>query len=178
MSNRRIALAFDNEKDDMKSIETSISQGSSILPILFLLYLSPLFDKIKSQYSSALLLSYIDDVSILVLNEKVKQNTRMLEDKARTAFEWAHDKVITFDDSKSELIYFENTHKISNKTVRLINSTTMHATECVRWLRVWFDRKLKFNKHVKQKKASMLRAFNVIQNLLNSERELIRDAMR
>src|SRR4051812_48946966 len=96
----------------MKSIETDISQGLSISPILFLLYLRPLFDNIKQQYSSTLCLSYIDDVSMLVSNKKIKQNTKMLKDVARTAFEWAQDNVVTFDDSKSELIHFENTQNV------------------------------------------------------------------
>src|SRR5205807_790625 len=86
MSNRQVALLFNNEKDNMKSIETSISQGSLISPILFLLYLRPLFDNIKRQYSSTLCLSYIDDVSMLVSNKKVIQNTKILENLARTAF--------------------------------------------------------------------------------------------
>ena len=47
MLNRRVALAFDNKKDDIKAIETGISQGLSVSPILFLIYLRPLFDKIK-----------------------------------------------------------------------------------------------------------------------------------
>ena len=67
---------------------------------------------------------------------------------------------------------------MSNESIQLSNGTIIHATECVRWLGVWFDRKMKFNTHVKQKKASMLRAFNAIQNLSNSERELTRGAMR
>ena len=86
MSNRRVALAFDNKKDDMKAIETGILQSSSILSILFLIYLRPLFDKIKKQYASTLLLSYIDDVSILVSNKNVKQNISMLRDIIYTAF--------------------------------------------------------------------------------------------
>src|SRR5207249_8471907 len=86
MSNRRVALAFDNEKDDMKAIKTGIPQGSSVSPILFLIYLRPLFDKIKKQYASTLLLSYIDDVSILVSNKNVKQNISMLRDIVYTAF--------------------------------------------------------------------------------------------
>ena len=86
MSDRRVALSFNNERDDMKSIETDISQRSSISSILFLLYLRSLFDDIKRQYSSTMCLSYINDMSILVSNKKVKQNKKMLEDIARTAF--------------------------------------------------------------------------------------------
>ena len=86
MSNRRVALAFDNERDDMKAIETGISQGSPVSSILFLIYLRSLFNKIKKQYASTLLLSYINDVSILVSNKNVKQNISMLRDIISTAF--------------------------------------------------------------------------------------------
>jgi len=85
-TNRRVVLSFDNERDDMKPIDTGIPQGSPISPILFLLYLRPLFDNVKRQYSLILCLSYIDNVLILVLNKKTAQNTRMLEDIVYTAF--------------------------------------------------------------------------------------------
>src|SRR5438105_2972739 len=65
-----------------------------------------------------------------------------------------------------------------NESVRLPNGTTIYVKECVRWLGVWFDRKLKFNVYVRQKKALMLRAFNAIQTLSNSERGLTRGVMR
>ena len=136
MSNRRVALAFDNKKDDMKAIETGISQSSSVSPILFLIYLRPLFDKIKKQYASTLLLSYINDVSILVSNKNVKQNISMLRDITYTAFKWADDNVVTFDDLKSELIHFETTHKMTREPIRLPNGTIIHPSEYIKWLEI------------------------------------------
>ena len=86
----------------------------------------------------------------------------MLRDIIYTAFKWADDNIVTFDDLKSELIYFKTTHKIIKELIRLPNKIVIHPSECIRWLGIWFDRKLNFNTHVKQKKTSMLRAFNVI----------------
>ena len=102
----------------------------------------------------------------------------MLRDITYTAFKWADDNVVTFDDSKSELIHFETTHKMTRESIRLPNGTIIHPSECIKRLGIWFDRKLNFNTHVKQKKTSMLRAFNTIQNLSNTERGLTRGAMR
>ena len=102
----------------------------------------------------------------------------MLRDITYTVFKWADDNVITFDDSKLELIHFETTHKITKEPIRLPNRTVIYPSECIRWLGIWFDRKLNFNTHVKQKKTSMLRAFNAIQNLSNTERGLTRGAIR
>jgi len=131
-TDRHVALSFDNEKDEMKPVDTGIPQRSPISLILFLLYLRPLFDRVKRYYSSALCLSYIDNVSILVSNKKTEHNTRMLKDVARTAFRWAHDNAVSFDDSKSELIHFENTHKKSENTVRLMNGTIVQPKEHLR----------------------------------------------
>ena len=67
---------------------------------------------------------------------------------------------------------------LTKELIRLPNRTVIHPSECIRWLGIWFDRKLNFNTYVKQKKTSMLRAFNAIQNLSNTERGLTRGAMR
>ena len=50
----------------------------------------------------------------------------MLRDITYTAFKWADDNVMTFDDSKSELIHFETTHKMMREPIRLPNGTIIH----------------------------------------------------
>ena len=39
----------------------------------------------------------------------------MLRDITYTAFKWADDNVVTFDDSKSELIHFKTTYKMTKE---------------------------------------------------------------
>ena len=102
----------------------------------------------------------------------------MLRDIIYIVFKWADNNVVTFDDLKSELIHFETTYKMTREPIQLPNGTIIHPSECIRWLGIWFDRKLSFNTYIKQKKTLMLRAFNAIQNLSNTERGLIRGAMR
>ena len=58
----------------------------------------------------------------------------MLRDITHTAFKWADDNVVTFDDSKSELIHFETTHKMTKELIRLPNRTVIYPSECIRWL--------------------------------------------
>ena len=43
LSDRRTSLSFDGKKEDMLPVRTGIPQGSPISPILFLIYLQPLF---------------------------------------------------------------------------------------------------------------------------------------
>ena len=43
LSERRASLSFDKDSEKMSPIETGIPQRSPVSPILFLIYLSPLF---------------------------------------------------------------------------------------------------------------------------------------
>ena len=47
MTDRQISLMFDGNQQEITEIECGIPQGSSISPILFLIYIRNLFAKIK-----------------------------------------------------------------------------------------------------------------------------------
>src|SRR5437660_10350132 len=52
LSDRRASLSFDKDSEKMSPIETGIPQGSPVSPILFLIYLSPLFTLIEQRHSN------------------------------------------------------------------------------------------------------------------------------
>jgi hypothetical protein len=86
----------------------------------------------------------------------------------KTAFQWAEDNAVTFDDSKSELIHFQRGNK-ATFTVTLPNKTVIQPSETVRWLGVWFDTKMSFKTHVQKKIASATRTLHLLHRLMNSE---------
>jgi hypothetical protein len=53
--------------------------------------------------------SYIDDVALVIPGQTHKDNAHTLEAATRTAFQWANNNAITFDDNKSELLHFHHT---------------------------------------------------------------------
>jgi hypothetical protein len=55
--------------------------------------------------------SYIDDVALITHGWMCKDNACALEAATRTAFGWANDNAITFDDNKSELLHFHHTRQ-------------------------------------------------------------------
>jgi hypothetical protein len=68
LTDRRITLAFDRERNQSESVNSEIPQGSPISSILFLIYIRYLFVKINKNHLhlSLKLPSYIDDVTITV----------------------------------------------------------------------------------------------------------------
>ena len=47
MTGRQIGLAFDGEEEGLHAVETGIPQGSPTSPILFIIYLQPLFTRLQ-----------------------------------------------------------------------------------------------------------------------------------
>src|SRR5690606_6507097 len=106
MTKRSIQLAFDGQQKELVSVETGIPQGSPVLPVLFLIYLKPLFDTLEKEHPNLQFSSYIDDVAIIATNRTLAVNVRELNSAARTVFQWAEQNAVAFDDSKSELLHF------------------------------------------------------------------------
>ncbi len=168
LTNRSITLAFDGERNQSQSVNSGIPQGSPISPMLFLIYIRFLFTKINNKHTHLKLSSYIDDVAIIVEGKTAKENSRILELVTKTAFQWAEDNAVTFDDSKSKLIHFQRGNKATS-TVTLSNETVIQPSETVRWLGVWFDTKMSFKTHVQKKIASATRTLHLLHRLMNSE---------
>ncbi len=168
LTNRSITLAFDGERNQSQSVNSGIPQGSPISPMLFLIYIRFLFTKINNKHTQLKLPSYIDDVAIIVEGKTAKENSKTLELVTKTAFQWAEDNAVTFDDSKSELIHFQRGNK-ATFTVTLPNKTVIQPSETVRWLGVWFDTKMSFKTHVQKKIASATRTLHLLHRLMNSE---------
>ena len=106
MTSRKIALAFDGEEEDLHPVETGIPQGSPTSPILFIIYLQPLFVRLKQAGLNINTPSYMDDVALVTQSPSLKTNTATQETAASIAFDWADVNAVAFDDSKSELIHF------------------------------------------------------------------------
>src|SRR5204862_4856119 len=78
---------------------------------------------------------------------------------------------------KTELIHFDHSDKSLKKSVKIMKNR-IFPQEIVRWLGVWFDRKLSFKYHVEKRIADASRMFYSISRLANTERDLSFQAMR
>ena len=136
MINRSIVLAFDGERDNSQSVNSGIPQGSPISPILFLIYIRFLFDRIKRKHQHVKLPSYIDDVALIVEGKITEENCKYLEQITKTTFQWATENAVTFDDSKSELIHFQKGNSEPTASVTLSNNTIINPSKTVHWLGV------------------------------------------
>ena len=123
-------MLIDNIKD----------QGSHISPILFLLYIRNIYSlNIEETYS----LSYIDDFAITVISNLAKSNCKKLEGIALELISRAKEAAISFNISKTELIYFHIKRTTIEEGLKL-RDIEISPKPLVRWLGVFLDSKLTF----------------------------------
>jgi hypothetical protein len=159
-TNRSVRIRLDGETGP----DTDI-QGSPISPILFMLYIAPLFWLGKP----ARRFGYADDVALLAVSTSLQENCASLQADLQEALAWGSSEGITFDPKKSELLHFTRSWKDPNTDESPgITSGTHSVKETagpLRWLGVYFDRKLTFKQHVQILSAKALVVGNALKSL-------------
>jgi hypothetical protein len=105
LTSRSTALSFNGRTDQQHPITTGIPQGSLVSPIIFLLYLHPLFDTLRDSHPGLWCPIYIDDVALVVHGPSREDNARSLEAAVVMAFYWLEESAVAFDDAKLELLH-------------------------------------------------------------------------
>ena len=169
-------LAFDNEIiTNSVTIYTGVPQGSPVSPILFLIYANQLFK--CNAYLSIRINSYVDNIGIQTSSRSTYENCKILQNAAEKLVKWGQNNHIEFDMKKTELIHFDHANRSLNESIK-IKEFIIKPKEVVKWLGIWFDRKLSFKIHVENRIASASRMFYTIKRLANTEKGLSFQAMR
>jgi hypothetical protein len=128
----------------------SLPQGSPISPILFMLYMAPLFtaERARGAIPRA---GYADDGRLGACSPSLARNVKILEEELRRTVEWCSANALSLDMAKSELLHFTRARSQENPPVCAPHAVTpvpLSKAASLKWLGVHFDRKLTFRPHV------------------------------
>lgn len=149
-------------------------QGSPVLPILFIIYLSGAFDMIERSVKGIQSLSFADDIALLASGHSVKEVCNKLQEAAKVTIEWGHDNVVQFDAGKTEAVLL--THKwgwelkdqIQQAQVEVDGHCVLFNTEVTCWLGIWLDSGLSLKAHYQTCMRKAWAAENWVQHLCQS----------
>ncbi|EED11470.1 polymerase, putative [Talaromyces stipitatus ATCC 10500] len=102
ITERTIQIRFDNELGPHTDISCGLPQGSPISPILFILYIAPLFHMGNPRTR----FGYADDGATLAISPSLLTNCQTLSESLQDAIEWGTAEGITFAPNKYELMHF------------------------------------------------------------------------
>ncbi len=177
--NRKIQLRFDGNIQEMTDVNIDISQDSSVSSILFLIYIRFLLSERSN--TSERVLSYVNDVDLVVSSKSIEENCQLLQKLAEDLLIDSKQNCMQFDVNKTELIHFHSKRSLDLKNELYsvkVGETIFQSKELVKYLGIWLDSKLSFKAHVERKIASAQKVFTQIERLSNTERELSFQAIR
>jgi hypothetical protein len=102
ISQRSAAVRLHGGTGSIVQTESKLSQGSPTSPILFMLFMRPLFT-LGSKERKRARFGYADDISLLAASDSLESNRETLERDSSEIVEWAG---LTLNAKKSELIHF------------------------------------------------------------------------
>jgi len=73
LSKRRVQLVIDGFTCPNRDIITGVPQGSPVSPILFIIYLSGVFNSIEARIPEITALSFADDIALLAPGKTIKE---------------------------------------------------------------------------------------------------------
>ena len=69
---------IDGHNNPENDVETGIPQGSPVFPILFLIYISGVFEQVEKELPELVSLSFVDDLGFIASRTSVKEIAKAL----------------------------------------------------------------------------------------------------
>lgn len=153
----KVQLVIDGYDNKERAIETGIPQGSPVSPILFLIYINGVFEKVTESCPAITSLSFVDDLSFIASGHSVKELAKILGQVAAVVLDWGKSNAVTYDVAKTEAVLFSKAHRqrlnkqITGVHIKIEAEKIKFNKEATQWLGIWLDSQLKFSAHVNEK---------------------------
>lgn len=145
LSRRRADVSLDGVIGEQSQLGGSLPQGSPLSPILFMLFMAPLYQISQRRRG------YADDGAIIVHSKSFTQNVSQIQHELTRVHRWCTQNGLELDFEKSEISHFTRRQTRENPGIQLPSGTELTAVSAnapMKWLGVLWDRKLTFSKHI------------------------------
>lgn len=107
--NRKVKLVINGYVNLEKEVNTGIPQGSPVFPILFLIYISGVFDTVTTTSPNMISLSFIDDLGFLVDGKSIHEVAADSEKIGEVVLRWGHQTRLHMTLPKPKQYCFQKT---------------------------------------------------------------------
>lgn len=152
LQNRSFAVRIEEHFSTIRPVRASVPQGSVLGPILFNLYVSDIASNLLLSPSSFIGM-FADDILIACSNKDLWVAQSELQIAANEVVKWCFQWCVTVSVQKTDAKIFTLSHAQDPPCLTINNMNVPWKKDSVRWLGVWFDRRLSWKDHISTKVA-------------------------
>ena len=155
-NNRKGRVVIDGIKSEWKPFQTGVPQGSSLSPLLFIMYINDIENVIQIESQLGM---FADDVALWTQPtdsqiENMEIQHQQLQKSLENISQWCTKWKLLLAENKTQYIVFKSPQKkkipTQDKLTIQLNNTTIEPQQKVKYLGLYLDPYLNFKPHIKQ----------------------------
>lgn len=159
LKNRKQYVHYGGQNSHTRHVDCGVPQGSVLGPLLFILYTADLPDCLENTKC----IQFADDTTIYVSSKNVQQLELLTNNDLALLGDWFFANKLSLNISKTSYMIFTYQLQHYNITIDLtFTNRKIEKTEYTKFLGVYIDEKLKWDKHIQYIKNKLLKSFYAI----------------
>ena len=161
--NRSQYVSINGVDSQLLNIDCGVPQGSTLGPLLFLLYINDLRNSLI--YSNAS--HFADDTCISYANKNLKTLESNINYDLKSVTEWLRANRLSLNVDKTKLLLFcsTNNKQVEDNISIKLQGIKLIPTDYVKYLGLYIDKHLSWNYHIKQLSLKLSRANGILSKL-------------
>ena len=163
LSDRKQFVSINGHDSEVKDVTCGVPQGSSLGPLLFLLYINDL----RLCLSETSCGHFADDTFIVFNSKKPKTIETVINYELKKVSKWLRLNKLSLNAAKTEVIFFQSKrHSLDYDKISIkMNGFKLTPVDYIKYLGMYIDKNLDWNHHIQELIKKLNRANGIISKL-------------
>ena len=163
LSDRKQYVSINGFDSVLKDVTCGVPQGSSLGPLLFLLYINDFYLCLSETKCG----HFADDTFIIYNSKKPKTIETVINTELKEVTKWLRLNKLSLNAGKTELIFFHsNRHKLDYDSIYIyFNGIRLSPVDFIKYLGMYIDKYLNWNQHIQELSRKLSRTNGILSKL-------------
>ncbi|KAI5738896.1 hypothetical protein M8J77_012467 [Diaphorina citri] len=172
LHNRTFAIKLEEHFSTIRPVLASVPQGSVLGPILYNLYVATIADSFLPANGQTFIGMFADDLLLACADSDIGTARNELQVLVDHVVDWCGQWCVSINVQKTEAKLFSLRRSPKPSCILIRGQAVLWKDEPVRWLGVWFDKRLTWKDHISIKVAEGYQRLSKLFPLINRRSQI------